>query len=149
MVFTGLRSESKMTFDEFNESIARIADRVLVDEFKPQIIVGIARGGWIPTRMLSKYLKVKEIKSYGISYADVARTELKVRDEPFPAVHGTRILLVEDFLESGKSLAFCKELLEARTNRVKTFAVGYLSNSVIVPDFSLGIVPEIPKLPWD
>ena len=60
-----------------------------------------------------------------------------------------KILLIEDFLESGRSMKHCAEQLSILKNTVKTFAVGYSNKSLIVPDYTSGLMSTIPQLPWD
>lgn len=138
-----------MTFEEFQNHIQQLAKGIKASEFRADGIVAIARGGWMPARLLSSTLGIKKIYSYGVSYADKERTQLEIWSQPSPFLNNQSLLLVEDFLESGKSLVFVKEKLVQQGNTIKTFAVNYLEKSVLIPDFTIGQIETIPKLPWD
>ena len=141
--------ESELSWKQFATDVAALASKILVSDFDPQMIVAVARGGWIPTRYLSSLLNVKEITSIGLRYVDQERRSLENYSFPQPIATGMNILLVEDMLESAKSLAKAKELFEAKGARVKTAALYFSSHAVIIPDFSLGERKNAIKFPWE
>lgn len=143
------KESTELSYQEFESIVCNLSKSIAADHFHPDILVAIARGGWIPARLLSKYLKVNKLCSYGVTYADNARTTLISYDRPFPEIRGQKILLVEDFLESGCAIKHCCEQLVLLNNEVKTFAIGYSDKSCIVPDYSTGKRASIPRLPWD
>jgi hypoxanthine phosphoribosyltransferase len=142
-------SPKQLSYYKFEATISRLSQTISNDGFQPDIIVAISRGGWIPARLLSKKLGIKKLSSYGVTYADAARTSLISYDSPSPEIRERKILLVEDYLESGKSMKYCAEQLRLQKNEVRTFAVGYSEKSLIVPDYSSGKLVSVPKLPWD
>ena len=93
-----------MTFPEILSFTSDLARKIEESGYHPDYLVGLARGGWIPTRLLSDALGVKEILSVGMRYADATRTSLVAYSLPAPMPTGKRLLLIEDCLESGKSL---------------------------------------------
>lgn len=137
-----------MNFDEFNNSVYKTSLLVRESGFECTGIVAIARGGWIPARLLAKYLSVKKLYSWGLKYQDVERTQLHSYDQPSPPLRGERVLIVEDFLESGRSMNFVCEILR-QENEIASFAINYHEHSVVVPDFTLGVVSTVPELSWD
>jgi uncharacterized protein len=137
-----------LSWKEFNAEISALASKIITSQFHPDMIVAVARGGWIPGRYLSSLLGVKELASIGLRYEDQARTEPRVYAFPEPIVPGMRILLVEDMLESAKSVAKAKALLEQRGAIVKTAAIYVGSKAVLVPDFSLAAKMSI-RFPWE
>lgn len=145
----GFRNKKNLTYEKFATTVESLSSVIRHNGFCPDVIIAIARGGWIPARLLSKYLGIKKLYSYGLTYADEARTQLVGYDIPNPEIWEQKILLVEDYLESGKSMKYCAEQLSLLKNEVRTFAVGYSEKSLIIPDYSSGRLPSIPKLPWD
>jgi len=136
-------------WDEASSLIAKLGATIKADGESYDLIVAIARGGFVPARLLSGHLGVKRLASIGLVYEDETRTSLGVYAFPEPIVEGTRVLLVEDALESGKSLIRATELLRERGAIVKTAAL-FISQSVLIqPDFTLGVVADIPVFPWE
>ena len=48
-----------MEWKDFNESIKELGNLINNNGYKPDIIIALARGGWIPTRYLSDLLHTK------------------------------------------------------------------------------------------
>lgn len=122
---------------------------IMEGQCRPNLIVTVARGGFVPARLLSNGTGVKRLSSIGITYVDSSRSQREVYTVPHPIDEDSRILLVEDALESGRSLIEARDLLTSQGARVWTAAFYYRSDSVIVPDFSLGILDSLPKFPWE
>ena len=138
-----------MDFASFDAQVRKVSELILGDKFQPDLIVGVARGGWIPARLLSKYLNVKKLSSYGIAYTDSTRTTTETYQAVLPSPDISKILVVEDFLESGKSIKHVIKELAAKGIDVRSAAVGYLEKTNLIPTYSLGCVKEIPQFPWD
>jgi len=76
-------------------------------------------------------------------------TERRIMAEIVPDVAGMHILLVEDMLETGKSMIAAKEYLEERGVEVKTTCLYTMPQSEIKPDFSLKEVTAVVPFPWE
>jgi hypoxanthine phosphoribosyltransferase len=132
-----------MTWNELQAEIKTLAAKV---DFGPDIVVGIVRGGLVPARLLSRELGVKEM--YALTVKKIGE-ERKVMSEILEDLHGKNILLVEDMLETGKSLIVAKEYLVSKGAEVKTACLYTMPQSEIVPDFSLKQVSDVVHFPWE
>src|SRR5437016_5196221 len=132
-----------MTWDNFQAEINSLSIKV---NYTPDIIVGVVRGGIIPARLLSSYLNVKDM--YCITVKKVGN-ERKVTNEILENIKGKQILLVEDMLETGKSLRAAKKYLEEKEAIVKTACLYTLPLSEIKPDYVLREVKEVITFPWE
>jgi len=115
-------------------------------DFTPNIIIGITRGGVIPARLLCTYLNVKEM--YCISVNKVGE-ERKVVTTIEDAISGKNILLVEDMLETGRSLIVAKKYLEAKGAKVRTACLYIMPFSEIKPDYYLKESNKVESFPWE
>ncbi|MBS7618965.1 phosphoribosyltransferase, partial [Candidatus Bathyarchaeota archaeon] len=95
------------SWDEIYEMCLDLASMIKASGFKPDLIVGIARGGWIPARLLSDFLNNPNITSIKVEfYLDIGKT----KDEPTITqdiqvpVNEKKVLLVDDVADTGKSL---------------------------------------------
>lgn len=138
-----------MDFTDVLTHVKVLANQVISSGYHPDFLVGLARGGWIPTRLLSKDLDVKEILSVGMRYADSTRTTLVAYSLPSPMPSGKNLLLIEDCLESGKSLVEAKRLLESAGNVVKTASIYITDKTQTRPDYFVEHLPIPPKFPWE
>ncbi|MER2519622.1 MAG: phosphoribosyltransferase family protein [Bdellovibrionales bacterium] len=139
-----------MLFHDVMEAAAQLGRKVKDDGFFPDFLVGLARGGWIPSRLLSDVLGVKRLLSVGMAYEDAERTRLVAYDRPEPMPCGKKLLLVEDCLESGRSTRGAKAMLEAFGNEVRTAALYVTEASRFEPDYyAQKNVACAPEFPWE
>jgi len=139
----------RVTFDEVLVGIEAISAAIRASDFSPHYLVGLARGGWIPTRLLSNALGIKELLSIGMKYGDAERKTLITYSKPDPIPQGKRLLLIEDCLESGRSLWAAREMLVTAGNDVKTASVYITDKTEHFPDFYFERKPMAPILPWE
>lgn len=132
-----------MDWEELRTEIRELAQKVTE---KPDIIVGIVRGGLIPARLLSTELQVKEM--YGITVKKVGDTR-KVTSDILEDISGKRVLLVEDMLETARSLIVAKQYLESKGALVEAACLYTMPISELKPNYSLKEVTEVIPFPWE
>ncbi len=139
------RARSRLGWKMFENRSRVLADRIRKD-FSPDLIVGIVRGGLVPTRVMSSLLGVKGVHTVNVK----KQGEKRVMVGSVPQdLKGKRVLLVEDMLETGRSLIVAKQALERRGAQVKTLAYYIQPHSEIIPDYHLGVVKKGVKFPWE
>jgi len=138
----------RITWDEFNEKVKKLGEIINKGNFKPDIIIAIARGGWIPARYLSDLLHVKKMGSIGIKYKDIERTELDTYSKPSIPENCEKILLIEDMLESGKSIEWANEYYSKLGYDTKTASIFIINRTTFIPNYYLEVVEEI-EFPWE
>ncbi len=136
-------------FEEVARTINELAALIKASAFQPDFLIGLARGGWVPTRLLSSALKVKEILSVGMKYGDAERKMLVTYSKPDPMPKGMKLLLIEDCLESGKALHAARDLFLSAGNEVKTASLFVLNKTVFPSDFYVKKLEQPPKFPWE
>jgi hypoxanthine phosphoribosyltransferase len=57
-----------LSWDAIYNLTLQLSERIVNDGFKPDTIVGIARGGWIPARILSDVLYADTLQNIRIEY---------------------------------------------------------------------------------
>ncbi len=113
---------------------------------QPRILVGISRGGLVPVRLLSNFLAVPTIYCLTVDKKESNRT---VRTKINTNLAGQRVLLVEDVLETGRSLLAAAEYLNTLDAKVETAAIYKAKNSEVKPDYYIAAIDKIPYFPWD
>lgn len=132
-----------MNWKTFESEINNLAGKI---NYNPDIIVGIVRGGMIPARLLSRNLKVKDMYCLAIRKID---NERKIVTDILDDLDGKKVLLVEDMIETGKSLIVAEKYLEFKGANVKTACLYIMPDSEINPDFYLREVDRVQKFPWE
>jgi hypoxanthine phosphoribosyltransferase len=118
------------------------------------MIVAIARGGYIPGRLLSDMLGVSDLTSIKIEHYRGAQKQREALVKyPLNAdISGRNVLLVDDVCDSGDTLAVAVEHLRRSGNpcSMHTAAMQLKTVSEFVPDFYAGTVSEWRWLiyPW-
>ncbi|MBP7832612.1 MAG: hypothetical protein KA035_02465 [Candidatus Levybacteria bacterium] len=135
--------EERMGWEKFGEEIAKLSKLI---DFQPDIVVGVVRGGVIPAGVLADTLNVKDMYFVMIKRDGEKR---KLASEIAENITDKNILLVEDSLETGRSLVFASEYLKDKGATVKTACLYTVDATEINPDYSLGKVPSIPLFPWE
>lgn len=133
-----------MNWQEVENELDILAQQI---GYRPDVIVAIARGGLVPGRLLAKSLDVKTMFSLTVIKSGSERKVASAIDPMFIA--GKNILLVEDMIESGRSLLVSKQYLESLGASVKTAALYTTPSSETGLDYLLTVRPDIPVFPWD
>lgn len=92
--------------DVYNLTL-QLSERIVESGFKPQVIVGIARGGWIPARILSDVLYTSAMFNVRIEYYSelgIKGPEPKVTQPLSVPIEGKKVLLVDEIADTGESL---------------------------------------------
>jgi hypothetical protein len=107
----------RLTWDDIVEDCIKLAEEIRNRGVKFDMIVGIARGGWVPSRILSDILDNDEIYTVRVKFyraiGETAEKPLILHPTQFD-VSGRRILLVDDIADTGKSLLAAIEHLKER-----------------------------------
>jgi hypoxanthine phosphoribosyltransferase len=129
------------------------AEKIRCSGFKPDVIVGVTRGGWVPARVLADLLGIHVLATVGVEfYLGVSET----RSEPVLTqgvsadVTGKKALLVDDVADTGKSLWLAREHLQQQgAGEVQVATVYRKPLSVIAPDFYEKETRRWVVFPWD
>lgn len=92
-----------VSWEIFYDMTRQLAYLVQEDNYRPDIIIAIARGGYTPARILSDYLGVMDMTSFKVKhYTSLDRQAVARIEHPLAAdVSGRKILLVDDVSDSG------------------------------------------------
>ncbi len=127
------------SWEDIYSMCIKLADQIKESEFKPDLIVAIARGGWIPGRIMSDLLCNSNVASMRTEfYKDVAETNAKpvISQKVSAPVRGKRVLVVDDVADTGKSLRAARDYLKKlRPKEIKIATLHYKPKSVLRPDF--------------
>jgi hypoxanthine phosphoribosyltransferase len=127
------------TWNRMYAMLLRQAEKIRQSGFKPNIIIGITRGGCIPARVLSDLLEIPDLATVRVEfYLGVAET----RNEPVltqgvsAVVEGKKALLVDDVADTGKSLQLAREhILQQGATEVRITTLYHKPFSLIKPDY--------------
>jgi len=127
------------TWDQIYEMLLNLAERIRKNGFKPDLIVGVSRGGWPPARVLSDFLDNPNLANVKTEfYLGVAETKMEpILTQPVSvAVAGKKVLIVDEVADTGKSLELVKKhIVKQGGCEVRIATVYYKPWSVVIPDY--------------
>jgi len=141
------------TWDEIYEMLLQLADMIRKEGYKPEVIVGISRGGWPPARVMSDLLENQELANVRVEfYAGVAeRREEPVITQPLSVtVKGRKVLVMDDVADTGKSLKLVKDhVIDRGASEVQLATIYYKPWSIILPDYYVKETEAWIVFPWE
>ncbi|MGC8816995.1 MAG: phosphoribosyltransferase [Candidatus Hadarchaeum sp.] len=127
------------SWEYIHELCVKLAEQVERSNYNPDLIVAVSRGGWIPGRLILDFLGGPDIATIKVEhYVDFYKT----RDRPEITqplavdVRGKKLLLVDDIVDTGRSLKVAVEHLKDRgAKEIKICALYLKPWSEVIPDF--------------
>jgi hypoxanthine phosphoribosyltransferase len=142
-----------LTYELFGRAARELATTIAADGFRPDVIIGIARGGLTLAGALGYALEVRVLGSLNVEfYTGVDRTlDAPVLLPPaldLDSLQGKTILLVDDVADSGRTLALALQLLEAGGGEVRTVCLYAKPQTVLQPTYSWRHTDRWIMFPW-
>ncbi len=102
----------KVSWEEIVEWSRVLADKVRESGYRPTVVIAVARGGYVPARLVCDFLGVENLVSIQSQHWTEAakkaeRAVLKFRYKI--DLSGHRALLVDDIVDTGESLLLAKK----------------------------------------
>lgn len=119
--------------------LLKLAEKIRKSGFEPDLIVGIARGGWIPARIMSDLLENPKLTSLTAEfYEGVTKTknEPSITQPISVSVKNKKVLVVDDLADTGKSLKLISShLKEHGASEIRIATIYHKPWSIIVPHY--------------
>ncbi len=128
-----------MSFEEVYELSRRLSLKVKEADYKPTTIVALARGGWVPSRLLCDFMGITDLISLKVEHwleTGKTKDEATIRYPLTSDLKGKKLLIVDDVADTGKSLiAATNYLCKLDHECAKTATMQYFASSKFTPDF--------------
>lgn len=130
-----------VTFDEIVEWSKKLAVKIRESNWQPDVIVAIARGGYVPARLLCDWLGVNELLSIQVVHWPTAAEVAERAYVKYPLnvdLSGKKVLIVDDIVDTGDSVELAKKTVEqcCSPKEVKTAALQVITSvAKFIPDY--------------
>ena len=128
-----------MDWNLFYNLARQVANKINGSGYKPDLIVGLARGGWVLARVLCDLIGVKDLVSlkvehWGITATPDGKAKLKY---PFKVdLTGKNVLVVDDITDTGESMHVAVEYIQSlNPSEIRTAALRHITSSKFMPDY--------------
>ena len=139
------------SYDEFAVDAKKMAKQIK-DEFDPEVILAVARGGLTLGHSLAVALENRNLFTLNsIHYEDTNKlATIQIFNVPDLSKY-TKILLVDDIIDSGESMVEIKrELLKRYPNLdIKIATVFYKEKALLLPEFKVKEAHDWVEFFWD
>ena len=116
-----------ISWAEVERLCQRLAGLIKESGYRPDLVIAIGRGGYVPARLLCDYMHIMELTSIKIEHylSGANRQEEAVIRYPLKAdIRGLRVLVVDDVNDTG-------DTLETATQHLQTFQPGEIRTAVM------------------
>jgi hypoxanthine phosphoribosyltransferase len=142
-----------LKWSEFYKDIFRLYKKIKEDNYKPDIIVAIARGGWVVGRIISDLLGINQVTDLHITFYTGVYSTLK---EPIilegigKDIKNKRILVVDDVSDTGESLIKAIDYLRSFNPLIiKTATVYTKPWTKFIPDYYIKSIDKWIIYPYE
>ena len=148
-----MNEREKLSYEEFGVAVRELGRTILLSDFKPDIILSIARGGFFLGAGLGYAIDVKNSFALSVEfYTGIdERLPMPIVLPPVPNrvdLTGAKVLVADDVADTGETLKLVKEFLEGYVAEVR-FAVLYEKPTTVVkPDYAWRQTDKWIEFPW-
>jgi uncharacterized protein len=142
-----------LTWQGFGEAARELARAIAADEFEPDLILSIARGGLFVAGALGYALSVKNLHVMNVEFYDgIGSTlDMPVMLPPVPQAvdfSAKKVLIADDVADSGKTLELVYEFIKDQVDAVRSVVIYEKPRSVIKCDYVWRRTDQWINFPW-
>ncbi|ARM75171.1 phosphoribosyltransferase [Acidianus manzaensis] len=126
-------------WEEIVDLSTRLSE-ILKEEYVPDVIIAIARGGLVPARLVADALGIMDVLSLKVEHWVMTAShtpEAKIKYPYKVNLEGKKVLLIDDITDTGDSLIITSKYVKENFNpsEVKSSTLQYILGSKFVPDY--------------
>jgi len=135
-----------ISWDEAYQLSRKLAKEIKSSRFRPDLVIAIGRGGFVPARIVCDFLLHSLLASIKIEHWDIAackRPEAAVRFPLAVDVQDQSILIIDDVTDTGDTLRAALDYLKSlEAGETKTGVMQHKTTSSVVPDFYADVIKD-------
>ncbi len=128
------------------ELAGRLSNKIKSSGYRPDLVIAIGRGGYIPARIVCDFLLQSHLTSIKVEHWDVAasrRPEATIRFPLSVEIHNQKILIIDDITDTGDTLRTAVNYVnDLGAGEIKTGVLQHKTTSFFVPDFCAEVIRE-------
>jgi len=130
-----------VSWDEIVDWARDLSNKIISSGWGPEVIMAVARGGYVPARLVCDNLGVTDLVSVQVvhwpSTAQVIEKAFIKHEAKGESLMGKRVLVIDDIVDTGDSIALAKAYAEkAGASEVRSAALQWISTvAKFKPDY--------------
>jgi len=128
-----------MSWRLFDELSKKLAKKIINSGYQPDFLVGLARGGWVLSRVLCDHLGIKDLVSLKVEHWGVTATpdgSARIKYAFDVDLTGRKVLIVDDITDTGQSMQLAVDYVKQKNpEEIKTAALRHIEDSGFMPDY--------------
>jgi hypoxanthine phosphoribosyltransferase len=141
------------TWNQIYDMLLSQTRKIQINDYKPEVIIGVARGGLVPARILSDLLEITELGFLQIEFyqnINKSKDQPTLRQSLTVQVTGKKTLIVDDIADTGESLRLANvHTKKLGASEIKNATLYQKPKSTITPDFFEKQTLNWVVFPWD
>ena len=142
-----------LSYSQFGDAVIDLANQIKKSDFKPEIVLSIARGGFFLGAALGYALGVKNSFTMSVEfYTGIdERLPMPVVLPPVPNkvdLNGATVLIADDVADSGETLRLVEEFWRGTVKETRTAVLYEKPRSVVKPDYVWRKTDKWIEFPW-
>ncbi len=127
------------SWEYLRDSCKRTVKKMKEDGFKPDVIIALSRGGFVPARNICDMLIVKDLVSLKVDHWGITATKdgkAKIRYPLNIDLTGKKVLVVDDITDTGESMLISTDFIKTlNPEEIRTAAALHIKTSKFTPDY--------------
>jgi len=123
-----------------------IVKKVKKSGYDPEIVIGLARGGLVPARLIADYLNIKDLYAVKTEHWGLTATpdgKARLAQGLQVSIEDKRVLVVDDITDTGQSLKIALDHIKGHNpSQIRSATLLHITHSKYVPDYYSEEVPE-------
>lgn len=141
-----------LTYEKFGEVVREMA-QTIVDDWEPDIILSVARGGFFLGGGLGYAIGLKAVSVLNVEFYTGINERLDepviLAPTPNPSeLAGMKVLVADDVADSGETLKMVKDFLAPHAEEVRTATLFEKPTTVVHPDYVWKTTDKWIDFPW-
>jgi hypoxanthine phosphoribosyltransferase len=150
---SAVSERERMKWGELGAGAAELAAQVVADGYRPDLILGIARGGLLVAGALSYALDVKNAFTMNVEFYTGVDERLPVPMllPPVPELvdlHDARMLIADDVADTGQTLALVKGFCSGHVGEVRVSVLYEKPQSIVTCEYVWRRTELWIEFPW-
>uniref|UniRef100_UPI003D7C749F phosphoribosyltransferase n=1 Tax=Kineococcus sp. SYSU DK005 TaxID=3383126 RepID=UPI003D7C749F len=147
------RDREVLTWSLFGEAVNELATAIARDGYRPEVLLGIARGGLPLAAGLAYALDVKETGTINVEFYTGVDSRLEEPVVLAPTVDlaelsGRRVLVVDDVADTGRTLGVVVDMVRAAGAEPRSAVVYRKPTTRLAPEYSWRDTDRWIDFPW-